>query len=53
MFSHIFALEDRLEDAAQKVDKSDASALIKPEAGVHGKTGQAQALPASFAPASL
>ncbi|MCV9950888.1 glutamyl-tRNA reductase [Paenibacillus sp. BT-177] len=53
MFSHIFALEDRLEDAAQKVDKSDASALIKPETGVHGKTGQAQALPASFAPASL
>ncbi|MEE4579929.1 glutamyl-tRNA reductase [Paenibacillus polymyxa] len=53
MFSHIFALEDHLEDAAQKVDKSDASALIKPEAGVHGKTGQAQALPASFAPASL
>ncbi|MDN4085881.1 glutamyl-tRNA reductase [Paenibacillus polymyxa] len=53
MFSHIFALEDRLEDAAQKVDKSDASALIKPEAGVHGKTSQAQALPASFAPASL
>ncbi|QDY83808.1 glutamyl-tRNA reductase [Paenibacillus polymyxa] len=53
MFSHIFALEDRLEDAAQKVDKSDASALIKPEAGVHGKTGQAQSLPASFAPASL
>ncbi|MBU9707763.1 glutamyl-tRNA reductase [Paenibacillus sp. AK121] len=53
MFNHIFALEDRLEDAAQKVDKSDASALIKPEAGVHGKTGQAQALPASFAPASL
>ncbi len=53
MFSHIFALEDRLEDAAQKVDKSDASALIKPEAGVHGKTGQDQSLPASFAPASL
>ncbi|MNE97466.1 hypothetical protein D3C80_1958230 [compost metagenome] len=53
MFSHIFALEDRLDDAAQKVDKSDASALIKPEAGVHEKTVQAQALPASFAPASL
>ncbi|WP_311079524.1 glutamyl-tRNA reductase [Paenibacillus polymyxa] len=53
MFSHIFALEDRLDDAAQKVDKSDASALMKPEAGVHEKTVQAQALPASFAPASL
>jgi glutamyl-tRNA reductase len=53
MFSHIFALEDRLEDAAQKVEKSDASALNKPEAGVHEKSGQAQAIPALFAPAGL
>jgi glutamyl-tRNA reductase len=53
LFSHIFALEDRLEDAAQKVDKSDASALMKPEAGIHEKSGQAQASPASFAPAGL
>ncbi|EHS56108.1 glutamyl-tRNA reductase [Paenibacillus kribbensis] len=53
LFSHIFALEDRLEDAAQKVDKSDASALMKPEAGVHEKSGQVQASPASLAPAGL
>ncbi|WP_226000660.1 glutamyl-tRNA reductase [Paenibacillus sp. BJ-4] len=53
MFSHIFALEDRLEDAAQKVDKSDASALMKPEAGVHETSGQVQASPASLAPAGL
>ncbi|MCC3378738.1 glutamyl-tRNA reductase [Paenibacillus farraposensis] len=53
MFSHIFALEDRLEDAAQRVDKSDASALMRPEVGVHEKAGQSQASPASLAPAGL
>ncbi|WP_068500067.1 glutamyl-tRNA reductase [Paenibacillus kribbensis] len=53
LFSHIFALEDRLEDAAQKVDKSDASALMKPEAGVHETSDQVQASPASLAPAGL
>ncbi|WP_153979778.1 glutamyl-tRNA reductase [Paenibacillus xylanilyticus] len=51
MFTQIFALEDAVETAAEKVNQSDASALGKP-AAVHLKDNRQDAMPA-YAPASV
>ncbi|MDO7906902.1 glutamyl-tRNA reductase [Paenibacillus sp. JX-17] len=54
MFTHIFALEDRLEDAAEKVEQSHASATHKQVDRTQKGSGNTRgALPAAFAPANL
>ncbi|MCG7386509.1 glutamyl-tRNA reductase [Paenibacillus sp. ACRRY] len=51
MFTQIFALEDAVETAAEKVNQSDASALGK-SASVHLKDNRQDAVPV-YAPASV
>lgn len=51
MFTQIFALEDAVETAAEKVNQSDASALGK-SAAVHLKDNRQDAVPV-YAPASV
>lgn len=53
IFAEIFALEDRLEEAAQKVEQSHEQALRKPEAAAKRGSKSSDSMPVSYAPVGL
>ncbi|MDP4095680.1 glutamyl-tRNA reductase [Paenibacillus sp. P96] len=53
VFSEIFALEDRLEEATQKVEQSHEQALRKPDAASKRGSKSSDSIPVSYAPVGL